>query len=105
MFNPGAKPSQTSQWRLLLAFLCLILVVACGTIQAVHVHPDGDISHADCSLCVTAHLAAQVAVPTVMLFVAPIIAAVETYRPCTRAGTFSTFALFTRPPPADPVLR
>jgi hypothetical protein len=94
-----------SSWRLLLALLCLSLVVACGTIQAVHVHPVGDISHSDCALCATAHVSVQVAAaPVVLHHVAPVVSAVEAFVAPTLAQALSTFALFTRPPPVDLVL-
>jgi hypothetical protein len=92
-------------WRLLLSLLCISLVVACGTIQAVHVHPQGDISHSDCALCATAHVTVQLAETSVTpLHVAPVISAVEAFVASTAAQTISTFALFTRPPPVDSVL-
>ena len=92
-------------WRLLLSLLCITLVVACGTVQAVHVHPQGDISHSDCALCVTAHVSAQVAQSTVTLHhVAPVISTVEAFAAPTPAQTISAFALFTRPPPVDVVV-
>ena len=92
-------------WRLLLSLLCISLVIACGTIQAVHVHPQGDVSHADCALCVTAHLSAEAAESTVTLHqIAPVISDVDAFIPPTPAQTLSTFALFTRPPPVDLVL-
>ena len=100
---PSSKPKQQGTWRVVLALLCVLLVIACGTIQVVHVHPDGDISHADCALCATAHLAVQVVPAAVTLFAAPIVAAVETAAPIAQSTTVSTFALFTRPPPADAV--
>ena len=93
-----------SSWRLLLALLCISLVVACGTIQAVHVHPQGNISHSDCPLCATAHVGVQVAEPPVVLHVAPVVSLVEAFVASTLARTLSTFALFTRPPPVDFVL-
>jgi hypothetical protein len=93
-----------SSWRLLLALLCLFLVVATGTVQAVHTHPVGDISHADCSLCATAHVTAQVVEPPATLLVAGVVTHVEASVPSIRTGTFFTFALFTRPPPVDSVL-
>jgi hypothetical protein len=93
-----------SSWRLLLALLCVFLVVVTGTIQVVHAHPVGDISHADCSLCATAHVTVQVVEPPVALFVSAVVAAVEASVPPIRTGTVFTFALFTRPPPADSVL-
>jgi hypothetical protein len=78
------------------------LVVACGTIQAVHVHPQGDLSHSDCALCVTAHVSAQLAeTPVTMYHVAPVLSAVEAFVAPTLTLTISTFALFTRPPPVD----
>jgi hypothetical protein len=95
------KPKQQTTRRIVLALLCVLLVIVCGTIQAVHVHPAGEISHADCALCATAHLAVQVVQPAVTLFVTPIVVVVETAAPRVRSTTFSTFALFTRPPPVD----
>ena len=93
-----------SAWRLLLSLLCISLVVACGTIQAVHVHPQGDLSHSDCALCVTAHVSVQMAESPVTLdHVAPVVSAVEALVAPTPAQTISTFALFTRPPPVDVV--
>jgi len=89
-----------SSWRLLLGLLCIVLVVVCGSIQAVHVHPDGDILHADCPLCATAHVAVQVVQPPVAEFVAPVLSVVEAFVPIVRTRTFCIFALFTRPPPA-----
>jgi hypothetical protein len=86
---------------LLLAVLCIVLVVACGTIQAVHVHPNGDLSHADCPLCATAHSAVQIVEPPVSLHVAPVVAIIEAFLPTVPPRTFFTFALFTRPPPVD----
>jgi hypothetical protein len=92
-------------WRLLLSLLCISLVVACGTIQSVHVHPQGDLSHSDCALCVTAHVSVQLAeLPVTMHHVALVISAVEAFVAPTSAQTLSTFALFTRPPPVNFVL-
>jgi hypothetical protein len=93
-----------SSWRLLLALLCVFLVVATGTVQAVHAHPVGDISHADCSLCATAHVTAQVVEPPATLLVAAVVTYVEVSAPVIWTGTVFTFALFTRPPPVDFVL-
>jgi hypothetical protein len=90
-----------STWKLLLALLCIALVIACGTIQAIHVHPDADLSHADCPLCATAHVAVQVVEPPVTLHVAPVVSMVEAYLPTIPSRTLTTFALFTRPPPVD----
>jgi hypothetical protein len=94
-----------SAWRLLLALLCISLVIACGTIQVVHVHSQGDISHADCPLCATAHVGVQVVEPPpAVLHVAPVVSVVEALVLPTPTQDFFTFALFTRPPPVDSVL-
>jgi len=104
MFSLRPKPNAQGSWRIFLALLCVLLVLATGTIQAVHSHPVGDISHADCALCIAAHVAVDVAQPPVALVVASVVSAVEVFDPPTRMRTFFTFALFTRPPPVDSVL-
>jgi hypothetical protein len=104
VLSPWPRPKMQSSWRLILALLCVFLVVATGTIQVVHAHPVGDISHADCSLCATAHVTVQVVEPPVTLFVTAVVMDVEAFVPLMRIRTFFTFALFTRPPPADTVL-
>jgi hypothetical protein len=105
MNSSSSRPKVQSSWRLLLALLCISLVVVCGTIQAVHVHTQGDITHADCALCATAHVSVQAAATTVMLLhTAPVVSRVDAFIAPTPALTLSTFALFTRPPPVDSVL-
>ncbi len=104
VFISGSKSKMQRSWRLLLALLCISLVIACGTIQAVHVHPQGDISHSDCPLCATAHVGVQVAEQPVVLHVAPVVSVVEAVVAPTLIQSLSTFALFTRPPPVSAVL-
>ena len=104
VFSLGPKSNMQSSWRIFLALLCVLLVLATGSIQAVHSHPVGEISHADCALCVTAHVAVEVAQPPVTLAVASVVSAIEVFEPPTRMKTFFTFALYTRPPPVDSVL-
>ena len=104
MNRPSSRPNVQSSWRLVLALLCISLVIACGTIQVVHVHPQGNISHSDCPLCATAHVGLQVAEQPVVLPVAPVVSVVEAVVPPALPRSFSTFALFTRPPPVDSVL-
>ncbi|HEY2040973.1 MAG TPA: hypothetical protein VGG95_14980 [Edaphobacter sp.] len=105
MDSLGSRPKIHSAWRLLLSLLCISLVVACGTIQVVHVHPQGDLSHADCALCATAHVSVQLAeMPVRLHHVAPVISGVEAFTPAPATQGVSTFALFTRPPPVDFVL-
>jgi hypothetical protein len=104
VFSLGPKPNVQSSWRIFLALLCVLLVLATGTIQAVHSHPVGEISHADCALCITAHVAVEVAQPPATLIIASVVSAIEVFDPPTRTKTFFTFALYTRPPPVDSVL-
>jgi uncharacterized membrane protein len=104
MGRHGSKSNTQGTWRFLLALLCIVLVVVCGTIQVAHIHSDGAY-HADCSLCATAHVVAQAATLHVALHVAPHVTFLRiSARPIRRSGTLSTFALFTRPPPVDAVL-
>jgi hypothetical protein len=104
VFSLRPKRNAQGSWRIFLTLLCVLLVLAIGAIQAVHSHPVGDISHADCALCITAHVAVEVAQPPVALVVASVVSAVEVYYSSTRTKTFFTFALYTRPPPVDSVL-
>ena len=93
-----------SRWRLLVGLLCLALVVACGTIQVIHAHVSGDVSDPTCSLCATAHVVMQIAVPMYAPVAARVVSLVEVVAPAGRARGLSVFALFTRPPPVDLVL-
>lgn len=104
MHRLGSRSKVQSSWRLLLALLCISLVIACGAIQAIHVHPQGDISHSDCPLCATAHVSVLVAEPPVVLHVAPVVSLLEVFVAPAPAQNVSTFALFTRPPPVGVVL-
>jgi hypothetical protein len=104
VFSLRLRPNAQGSWRIFLTLLCVLLVLATGTIQAVHSHPVGDISHADCALCITAHVAVEVAQPPAAIVVSSVVSAVEVFYPSPRTKTFFTFALYTRPPPVDSVL-
>jgi hypothetical protein len=97
------KSAVSGFWRILIALACITLVVASGTIQAVHVHAHDDVAHTGCSLCVTAHAAVNVSNPPVTPVVLHAVSYVEAVVPPARSRVLSTFALFTRPPPADEV--
>jgi hypothetical protein len=88
-------------WRVLLALICVLLVVAAGTVQVAHTHADGAVTHADCSLCVAAHSTVHQAQTPVPAPTVAVIAVLEAIPPTVRPVALSTFALFTRPPPAD----
>ena len=94
------KSQTRTPWRFFLGLLCLALVVFGSTVQVAHNHPGGDISHADCSLCLTAHVVAQVVSNPVPIPAVLVLAAVEETLPQPKTHTLSVFALFTRPPPA-----
>jgi hypothetical protein len=93
------KRRSRSRWEFLLAWVCVLLVVLCGTLQAVHTHPNGTAFHADCSLCAAAHVTAQVAQSPVAVPQASIVAVHELSPASVPPTALSTFALFTRPPP------
>jgi hypothetical protein len=94
------RNSATSAWRVFLAFFCILLVVVAGTVQVAHSHADGTDTHADCSLCSAAHVIVHlVQTPAPAPSVAVVIQ-VEAEPPTVLPVALSTFALFTRPPPA-----
>jgi len=90
-----------SSWRVLLSVLCISLIMLGGVLSATHTHSQGEISHQDCGLCVTAHMAIQVAVSVTQVCVAQVFTRVEASQPVARTQFIPQFALFSRPPPAD----
>jgi hypothetical protein len=100
MIRRYSKPHTQTRWRLLLGILCLALVVLGSTVQVAHSHPSGEISHADCSLCATAHVVAQAVSHPVALQATLVVTAVQGFILKPPAIALSVFALFTRPPPA-----
>lgn len=91
----------TQPWRVVLALLCVLLVVVGGTVQVAHTHADGAADHADCSLCAVAHASVYVAWVPVPVPTAAVLGAVEVVPTAVLTSAVSTFALFTRPPPAS----
>ena len=87
-------------WRVFLAFVCLLLVVVAGSVQVAHTHADGAVTHADCSLCAAVHITVQVAQSPAPPISVAVVTALEPYSPYVLPVALSTFALFTRPPPA-----
>jgi hypothetical protein len=85
----------------LAGLVCVLLLLFGTTVQLTHSHAAHE-NHADCSLCVTAHVAVDIVIlPSG--FVAP-VAAVE--RPATQAPRILTrlileHPLWNRPPPAS----
>ena len=93
-----AKGRRISTARLLLAIVCVFLVLLGSTLEAAHSHP-GFASHADCALCATAHVVAQVPTSLSLPAVALLVEAVPRMASLPTPRAFSVFALFTRPPP------
>ena len=94
------RMSAKSPWRILLALVCVLLVVVAGTAQVVHAHADGAATHADCSLCAAAHVTVHLEQTPAPAPPVVIIAVLEAQPVSVAPSVLSTFALFTRPPPA-----
>jgi hypothetical protein len=71
-----------------------------GLVAATHTHSQQEPTHQDCSLCVTAHMAVQVAVTVTQVCVAQVFTRIETSLPVASRNFIPQFALFSRPPPA-----
>jgi hypothetical protein len=78
-----------------------LLVVFAGVVQVAHTHSGQLATHADCSLCAAAHITVQLAQSPQPASVLSVTTAVEIAPLSARATVLSTFALFTRPPPAS----
>ena len=89
-----------SPWRTILGVLCIALIMIGGVVSATHTHSQRESTHQDCSLCVTAHMAVQIAVTVTQVCVAQVFTRVEASRPVASHDFTPQFALFSRPPPA-----
>jgi quinol-cytochrome oxidoreductase complex cytochrome b subunit len=88
-------------WRIFLGVLCIALIMVGGVVSATHTHSQRETSHQDCGLCVTAHMAVQIAVTVTQVCVAhQVFTRVEASNPVARPQFAPQFALFSRPPPA-----
>src|SRR5690242_2100650 len=95
-----AKPERMRGLRMAVAVLCALLVVFAGLVQVAHTHAGSAATHADCSLCVAAHSTVHLAQSPVPATPTPVITRAESAPVSPAASALSTFALFTRPPPA-----
>jgi hypothetical protein len=101
--GPKRQSARIAQpWKTLLTLLCaLVLLVGC-TVQVAHTHADGTANHADCSLCMAVHAGVQVSAAPAVVPAAVAVSRLVEAAPARAPGfAFSTFALFTRPPPAS----
>ncbi len=90
----------SAPWRILLALLCVLLVFVAGTAQVAHTHANGVNTHADCSLCAAAHVTVQLEQTPAPVPSIAVVAVMEALPAPVAPSVLSTFALFTRPPPA-----
>ncbi len=93
-----ARRRTTFSWGSLLGMVCVALVLFTGVLQVTHSHPNGQPDH-DCSLCVTAHQAAQVVVVVTLAVQSHAVArlVVERFNPLPRQRF--VLKLANRPPP------
>jgi hypothetical protein len=98
MLNRRSNPAACSTWRKLLALLCIVLVMATATVELTHHHADGE--HADCALCVVAHVVIQTVTAPALIALFARIAAVAMAARVLIMAKATIFAFFTRPPPA-----
>jgi len=87
------------RWKLLLGLLCVALVILGGTLAATHTHDRENSIHADCSLCVAAHVTVQLAPQQPVLTLTRVFTRVESTRAVRRPHLELAFDLYTRPPP------
>lgn len=93
-----ARRDTWPSWVSILGIVCVALVLVTGILQVTHTHATGQIDH-DCSLCITAHQAVQIAViVTVLLASQPVARFIrERYSPLPRQRF--VLKLANRPPP------
>lgn len=84
---------------MLLAILCVLLVVVAGTAQVAHSHADGTDTHADCSLCVAAHVTVHIAKTPAPARPVAVVARVEALLQAVLPSALTPFSLYIRPPP------
>lgn len=87
--------------RAAVAVVCALLVVLAGALQVAHIHPVQAVSHADCSLCVVAHVTLDAGQQPMHPAPSAVATAVEMLSLESDPTASSEFALFTRPPPAQ----
>ena len=90
---------ERSQMAKAVAVLCMALVFAMGTVQAVHSHPvSSQASHHSCSICAGPSLGPVVATVDVLPMVKPV--AMAHFSRETFVVSRPTSTNFIRPPPA-----
>jgi hypothetical protein len=100
----GTALHRRRSWRFLLGVLCIGLVILGSTVAVSHSHSPSGPAHADCALCVTAHIVVQPVAAYIAIDVAQVFAPVLVPLSSAPCQNISPFSLFTRPPPVDVVL-
>src|SRR5665213_537801 len=94
------RPGAVRWLRIFLAAVCVLLVMLLGTVQAAHSHPGCADTHANCSLCVAAHVAVRLTQTQAPAPDVRVIARVDARPVVELPSRLSAFPHFTRPPPA-----
>jgi len=89
--------STRSPWRMFLALLCIVLVISTATVELTHHHADGE--HADCALCLIAHVVIQTVSAPALIAVFVRLAAVAVAARVLLVQKARLSAFFIRPPP------
>src|ERR1700761_7416058 len=84
-----------------LGFLCCALIVCATIVQIGHIHADEASVHPDCALCHTAHVVVPPPIPLSLPHSVWIVGAIPASPQPICLKSFSSFSLFTRPPPVD----
>ena len=86
--------------RIVLTLACVLLVMLAGTVQVVHSHLGCPDPHANCSLCVAAHVTVHLVQAVAPVPTARLVARMEALPPEELPSGFSAFSHFSRPPPS-----
>ena len=93
------REARPQSLRILLAFLCVLLVVFIGSAQLLHMHAGTETSDPACSLCAVAHLAALPTPALVSPVAADLVQPVIPPEPGLAPPRFAAYIHESRPPP------
>ncbi len=93
----SSNPAARSTWKILLALLCIVLVMATATVELTHSHATGAL--ADCARCVVAHIFFQTDSAPALLVLFARLASVALAARVLVLAKATLFALFPSPPP------
>jgi len=102
MGRSGRRQHAQGWGKILLGLVCILLVAVFSTVQVAHTHADAD-THANCSLCVAAHVTLHLGGSPSPAPAAAVVTVLETLPRSVVPSALQPFALFTRPPPVVPL--